>query len=265
MWFIAENPNLLLFGIPLALFVGMLVMLELGRRAGLRRLAKDPEGAKERLGTVEGAIFGLLGLLIAFTFSGAAGRFDDRRKMVVQEANQLGDAWSRIDALPEKTQPPIRDAMRRYLESRLETYRRIPDMKAVDEELERSAAIQDEIWKAAVAACAMPEGQRVTMLVLPALDSAFDWTLVRTASAMHHPPGIIWIMLFVLSFGSALIAGYGMTGGRKRNWTYMIGFAAVIAIAVYTILDIEFPRVGLVRVDAVDQLLTDLLETMRKS
>jgi hypothetical protein len=264
MRLISEHPNLLLFGVPLALFLGMLVMLEIGRRAGIRRMEQDPGGAKERLGTVEGAIFGLLGLLIAFTFSGAAGRFDKRREMVVQEANQLGDAWARLDALPEATQPAIKAAMVRYLESRLETYRRVPDMKAVEEELARSAWIQDEIWKAAVAACELPEGQRVTMLVLPALDSAFDWSLVRTATAMHHPPGIIWTMLVVLAMSSALIAGYGMTGGRGRNWTYMVGFAAVTAIAVYTILDIEFPRVGLVRVDAADKLLTDLLETMKK-
>jgi hypothetical protein len=260
-----EHPNLVLFGIPLALFLGMLAMLEIGRRAGIRRLAQDPEGAKERVGTVEGAIFGLLGLLIAFTFSGAAGRFDRRREMVVQEANQLGDAWARLDALPEGTRPAIRDAMRRYLDARLETYRRLPDLDAAMAELRRSEVIQDEIWKGAVAACATPEGQRVTMLVLPALDAAFDWTLVRTASAMQHPPGIIWIMLFVLACASALVAGYGMAGGKKRNWAYMVGFAVVIAVAVYTILDIEFPRVGLVRVDAVDQLLTDLLETMRKS
>lgn len=260
-----EQPNLMLFGIPLLFFLGMMLMLEMGRRAGVRRLKEDPGGAGERLGTVEGAIFGLLGLLIAFTFSGAASRFDKRREMVIQEANQLGDAWARLDALPAATQPAIRDAMRRYLESRLETYRRIPDMKAVMEELKRSEEIQNEIWKGAVAACATPEGGRVTMLVLPALDTAFDWTLVRTASSMHHPPPIIWVMLALLALAGALIAGYGMAGGRRRNLPYMLGFAGVMAIAVYTILDIEFPRVGLVRVDKVDQLLTDLLETMKRS
>jgi hypothetical protein len=256
------HPTLTLVGIPLLLFLDMLGMIELGYRAGLRRLARDPEGAKERLGAVEGAIFGLLGLLIAFTFSGAASRFDKRRELVIQEANLVGDAWARLDALPKDAQPPIRDAMRRYLEARLETYRRLPDLDAATEELRRSTLIQEEIWKAAVAACATPEGQRVTMLVLPALDAAFDATLVRTATAMQHPPEIIFIMLFVLALASGLIAGYGMTGGRRRNWAYTVGFAIVIAVAVYTILDIEFPRVGLVRVDAVDQLLEDVLKGM---
>lgn len=51
------------------LFLGMLLLLELGRRIGTRRLAQDPEGARQGVGAVEGALFGLLGLLIAFTFS----------------------------------------------------------------------------------------------------------------------------------------------------------------------------------------------------
>jgi hypothetical protein len=45
---------------------------------------------------VEGAVFGLLGLLIAFTFSGAASRFDDRRALIVEEANDIGTAWLRV-------------------------------------------------------------------------------------------------------------------------------------------------------------------------
>jgi hypothetical protein len=258
-----SHPILVLLGIPLATFSGMLLMLDLGRRAGIRRRTRDPSEEKERLGAVEGAIFGLLGLLIAFTFAGAAARYDQRRELVVQEANTIGDAWARLDALPAETQPPIRDAMRRYVASRLETYRRLPDIDAAMAELRRSNEIQDEVWKAAVAACAEPEGQRVTMLVLPALDTAFDMTLVRTAAAFHHPPTVIFGMLFLLALASALVAGYGMAGGRRRNWAYMVGFALVISIAVYTILDLEHPRIGFVRVDAADQMLTDVLQGMK--
>ena len=62
--------------IALGLFIGMVVLLEVGRRIGIRRTRKDPEGAREGVRAAEGAIFALLGLLIAFTFSGAAARFD---------------------------------------------------------------------------------------------------------------------------------------------------------------------------------------------
>lgn len=263
MGILTSYPTAVLVGLPLLLFVGMLALLELGRRAGVRRRARDPEGVKEGFGALEGSIFGLLGLLTAFTFSGAVGRYDERRDLAVQEANTVGDAWARIDALPKETQPAIRDGMRRYVESRLKTYRALPDFEAAMAELKRSAAIQDEVWKAAVAACATPEGQRLTMLVLPALDTAFDATLVRTAAALHHPPGVIWIMLVVLALAAALIAGLGMSGSKRRPGIYMVGFALTTAIAVYTIVDLEYPRVGLVRVDSADRLLEDVLETMK--
>ena len=58
----------------LGLFAGMLLLIESGRRLGQRRLARNLEGARAGLGAVEGAVFGLLGLLIAFTFQGAAAR-----------------------------------------------------------------------------------------------------------------------------------------------------------------------------------------------
>ena len=84
----------------LALFSSMLVLLEIGRRIGLRRMAQDSEGARAGVGAVEGAVFGLLGLLIAFTFSGAASRFDTRRQLIVEETNDIGTAYLRLDLLP---------------------------------------------------------------------------------------------------------------------------------------------------------------------
>lgn len=260
---IGRYPTLFLVATPLALLLGMLAMLEIGHRLGLRRIARDPETAKEGMGALEGSVLGLLGLLVAFTFSGAAGRYESRRDLVVQEANAIGDAWARLDTLPAETQPALRDGLRRYVEARLETYRRIPDMDAVRKELRRSVEIQEEVWKGAVAACEDPRGQRVTMLVLPALDAAFDMTTIRTAAAMHHPPLIIFVLLFVLALASALIVGHGMTSGKGRNWIAMAGYAVATAIAIYTILDLEFPRIGLVRLDAQDQMLVEVLDGMK--
>ena len=56
--------------------------------------------------------------------------------------------------------------------------------------------------------------------------------------------------------------GHG-EGGRSRNWLHMIGFAAIMAVAVCVILDIEFPRLGLIRVDAFDQALVELRASMK--
>ena len=95
------------------LFAAMLAFQELGRRLGVSRAAHDPEGARAGAGVVDGAIFALLGLLIAFTFSGAASRFDHRRALIVEEANAIGTAYLRVDLLPAAAQAEMRDSFRR--------------------------------------------------------------------------------------------------------------------------------------------------------
>src|SRR5262252_5364557 len=72
------------------LFLGMLVCLEIGLRLG--RGTKVAEGAKQGLGIIEGAMFTLLRLLVAFTFSGAAERFEGRRHLIAEEANTAKDS-----------------------------------------------------------------------------------------------------------------------------------------------------------------------------
>jgi len=96
-----KDPEQLGVLFAISLFLGMLVLLEVGRRVGTRRLRKDPEGARTGISAVEGSMFGLLGLLIAFTFSGAASRFDARRQLITEEANDIGTAYLRIALLPE--------------------------------------------------------------------------------------------------------------------------------------------------------------------
>lgn len=245
------------------LCLGMLLVLEAGRRLGRRRLARDPEGARAGLGAVEGSLFGLLGLLIAFTFGGAASRFDARRDLIVQEANAIGTAWGRLDMLPSQSRATLQGLFRRYLDSRLETYAAVPDMAAVRQALAKSAALQREIWSVATAACRTEEGRSAGMLVLPPLNEMFDIATTRTQASLHHPPRIIFGMLFALSLGCSMLAGYGMAAGRERSWTHMIGFAVITAVAVYVILDLEFPRLGLIRVDAADRVLIELRETMK--
>lgn len=73
---------------------------------------------------------------------------------------------------------------------------------------------------------------------------------------------IVFIMLFVLPLASALLAGYGMVG-KSRSWLHILCFALVIAVTVFVTLDLEYPRLGLIRVDAFDQALVDPRNTMK--
>ncbi len=244
------------------MLAGMLVLLEAGRRMALRHKIQHPEDKGAGLGAIEGALFALLGLLIAFTFSGAAERFEARRRLIVEEANAIGTAYLRVDLLPAAAQPGLRDGFRRYVDSRLAVYRAIPDFAAVKAELARSARLQNEIWTAAGAACGAASGPQACMLLLPALNQMIDITTTRTVAAQTHPPGLVFAMLAVLALTCALLAGYGMGAGRTRSWIHIVGFAAIITLTIYVIIDYEFPRIGLIRINAVDQVLIDVRQGM---
>jgi hypothetical protein len=258
------DPVLIGVAISVAIFCGILAFHMGGRAIGKRELARHGAAGLPSIGSIEAAVFALLGLMIAFTFSGALSRFDVRRSQVVDEANAIGTAYLRIDLLPATAQPPLRETFRHYVDSRIATYRKLPDLPAAREELARSLALQNEIWAQAVAATRMPESRAGTdILVFPALNQMFDITTVRVAATQMHPPLIVYAMLIGLALGAALLAGYQSAAAKNHDWVHRIGFAGVIALTVYVVLDIEYPRLGFVRIDAIDQLLVNVRASMK--
>ncbi|HKQ35087.1 MAG TPA: hypothetical protein VJT11_07260 [Nitrospiraceae bacterium] len=246
-----------------SMFLGMLLFQEVGRRIGIRRVAKHPEERDLGAGAMQAGVFALLGLLIAFTFSGAASRFDDRRKLVAQEANAIGTAYLRLDLLSSDARSTLRRRFSQYVDARLAFYRTLPNIEAARQEWVRSTTLQNEIWAQAIATCRVQTDPPTCMLLLPAINEMIDITTTRMTAMMTHPPTIIFVLLFGLALGSSLVAGYEMSGSTRRSWTHMIMFAAMTAFTVYIILDLEYPRAGLIRVDAGDQVLLDLQESMK--
>jgi hypothetical protein len=253
--------NYAIYGVLLAvgLFVGLLLLLEVGRRMGIRRIAK---GADVGAGTaLNASVFGLLGLLVAFTFSGAASRFETRRQLIVEEVNAVGTAYLRLDLLPASGQPALREKFKHYVDVRLAAYAN-PDVDAGRQQLVKAASIQRELWTEALmvsrAPDASPEGGR---LLLPALNTLIDTTTKQTMATEMHPPMIIFAMLVALMLVSSLLAGYSLAQGTRRNWIQILCFAAVLSIAFYVILDLEFPRVGWIKLD--DRPLVELRQSMK--
>src|SRR5690242_15144236 len=111
--------------VAVALFVGILLLGALGRAAGERRLDR---GTTTRPGqrAIEGAVLGLFGLLLAFSFSGAAGRYDGRKALIREEVNAIGTAYLRLDLLPEEERAAAQSLLLLYLDTRIATYRRLP-------------------------------------------------------------------------------------------------------------------------------------------
>ena len=65
----------------------------------------------------------LLGLLLAFTFSMSNSRFDNRRQLVIEEANAIGTAILRTDFYPDSVRKLLRASLKEYVENRIAFYR----------------------------------------------------------------------------------------------------------------------------------------------
>ena len=204
-----------------------------------------------------------MGLLIAFTFSGAAGRFDDRRDLVTQEANAIGTAWLRIDLVPAEAQAKLRDLFRRYLDSRLATYRNAGQIEKAMAEFARSRGAAKGHLDVGRGGCRDPAAAPgAPMLLLPALNEMIDITTTRLMATRMHPPGIIFAMLVVLTLAGALLAGHAMAAHPRWSWMHALALATVMSATVYIIIDLEYPRLGFIRVDAADEVLVDLRKSM---
>jgi len=243
-----------------ALFAGMAVCLEGGYRLGLRRVAA---GRYRSLGTVEGAILALLGLLLGFAFAGATSRFEARRDQIVQEANAIGTAYLRLDLVPPSEQPDLRRLFRAYLETRLRIYEPRSDPASAQTLFAEVSDLQQKIWTRAVQAVSHADvNPEAKLLVLPALNEMIDITTTRKVAAGTRIPGLILALLVSVALLSALLAGFGMAE-TGRSWLHMMLYAVAVTITIYAVLDLDNPRAGLIRLDAADKALTELLQSIR--
>jgi hypothetical protein len=249
--------------LALVLLLGMVGCIELGRRASRRYRARHPQEGEAPTGAMDAAVFALFGLLLAFTFSGAAGRLDDRRALVVQEANAVGTAWLRLDLLPPAAQAELRPLFRAYVEARLAAYRAVPDMVAVQAALDRATALQARLWRGSMEAARSDGNPGVISLMGASLNEMIDITTTRQAATMMHPPLAVFLLLFGMGLAASLVAGFSLGRSEVRSWLHVLVYAGAIAASVYVILDMEFPRFGLIQVDDFDRLLTEVLAGMK--
>ena len=254
--------GLLSVSIAIGLFLAMLLFLEIGRRIGVRRLQMSGPDARVGVGVVDSAVYAVLALFLGFAFSGATGRFDHRRELVAHEITSIGTAWSRIDMLPSELQTPVRAEFQRYVDALVSSY--LTPGTAAEAERQRNATtrVKSDLWARAVAACSTAVGEKARMLLLPAINEMFDNVEREHLARRMHPPGVIYVMLGVAAMAASLFAGYAMSNAVTRNWLFTVGIAATISIMTYVIIELEYPRLGWVRVNGFDQALVELRATL---
>jgi hypothetical protein len=252
-------------------FASSLVLMIWGYRFGERHLSLHGEKAFTGHGSTEGAVFALLGLILAFTISGALQRFDDRRQLSLKEGNSISTAYDRLDLLDGETRNTLKSKLREYLKTRIDLYREGIDFSFLEtaevaspEYLDRIEGLKAELWSGAVSTCRSSERSSICSMIVSSLSEMFDAARARNGANQRHPPPAIFLMLFMLGLGSSYLAGVSMAAARRRSWVHMVSFAAALAMALFVISDIEFPRLGLVRVNSFDQHLINLYEQMER-
>jgi len=245
----------------MAILFGTLLSIEIGFRWGRRETERDTL-AHEGIGAVEAFVFALLGLLLGFSFAGAKARLDATRALIVAEADAIGTAYRRVDILPPDTQSSIRQQFKRLIEARLATHDYRFDPVRAERALKAFGEAEDSIWSLEVAATA--SSRELAILILPPINEMMDVGTARAVALNSRLPRLIIGLLVGAAIGSGLFAGYAMARRHARSWLHGIVYAALLALTVYTVLDLDRPRFGLINIDAAYQPLLELRETINR-
>jgi hypothetical protein len=251
---IALVDGIPLWALSLLTVVLTLACFEVGYRFRRRR---RPEG-EAALGTLVGAGMGLLAFFLAFTFGLAASRFDDRRQLVLAEANAIGTAYLRAGLVPEPQSSEIRKLLRDYTDIRIEAVLR----KELGTALARSEELHSRLWTAATALARTDPHSIVAGLLIESLNEVIDLHQMRVTAALRSRiPPRIWDTLYALTVFAMLAMGYhaGQSGERSPAVALLaLAFSAVILV----IADLDRPQEGSLQVS--QQPLIDTRESMER-
>lgn len=233
----------------------LLVLAEVGYRLGRGLHAARDEPRRSQIGVVQGAVLGMMGLLLGFTFSMAVTRYDTRRDLVLKEANAVGTTWLRASLLSEEHRGPVRNLLREYVDVRLRTQAEARDPQRLAEGLRRSAAIQSSLWQhaeAAVTRAPIP----ITGLFVTTLNEMIDADAERIAAGRNQIPGGVWLLLVVVA-GFACYTGAYAAGAHGVRTAFTSALVPLlIAVVILLIFDLTHERQGVIGVS--QQPLIDL-------
>jgi hypothetical protein len=251
--------------LPWILLLLMAVMLEIGWWIGKRCHLKLNQTRPASIETIVGSIFGLLALLVAFTFSGASDRFDSHRQLIQIEVSAIGTAYNTVDLLKAEDQIVLRKAFVNYLDHRINLYEQPMVINELNARFDRQAELGNVIWLEAIRAVNNMNAfdREVAKLMLPKVLDMLDAYDNQRLSMLFHPPKVIWISFFSLAIIGALVAGYNMGIDLQRDWILTMVFFFLMAGAIYIILNLEYPRVGSISLIEFEQQIVQLRNAIK--
>lgn len=231
----------------LATAILLWVAIETGYRLGRWRHSVRADEKDQPVGAMVASILGLLALVLGFTFSLSATRFESRRQAALDEANAIGTTYLRSKLLPAAQRDEVGDALREYVEVRLAgSYS--SDYSALDRAIARSDELHQQLWGAALDASAERDTP-ATALFVESLNELIDLHSVRLYAGLRSRiPLVIWGALLFLSLLAFLGVGYQCGLSATRRSPAMLGFVVAFSVALYLIADLDRPQQGLLRV-----------------
>ena len=251
-----------IYVLSVIIFTLILLFNWLGFKSKKWQIEKYPGKVSSDLGSVEGSMLGAMALLLGFTFSIAISKFESRRQITVDEANEISTALLRCDMYPDSVRNPLRADFKEYIETRIAYYAVGGDEEKIRQELEKAAVISDRIWKRVALQAQNRENVAITAQMIPAVNDMIDIVTTRDASRISRVPKPVLLVLLALVLISAFILGSDYNG-KKRNGILIFSYALAMTLTLNLITELDRPREGLINLDAIEKKMTDLRELVK--
>jgi CDP-diglyceride synthetase len=222
-----------------------------------RILKKHPELNPSSLGTIEGSLLGLTALLLSFAFGMSASKFDSRRQIIVEEANDIGTTILRCDLYSDSARSLFRADLKSYLEARIDYYQDADNEIRITQDLKRADSISGICWKRAAILSQRPANYIASLQMIPSLNSTIDIVTTREAGRKAAVPRLILQVLSILTLVSSFLTGYG-SANNDRNKVLVVAFAFMTTITLYMVFDLDRPRQGFINLNSSHQLMINL-------
>ena len=226
------------------MFFGTLLVMAAAVWIGMRvrRIAPLDENKRHDFNIVVTTTLTLLGLLIAFSFSMAASRYDQRKNFEEAEANAIGTAWLRCDLLAADERAKMRDALRQYVGQRIRFYTAPrDDVRRIDTD---TARLQAELWSSAVAATAR-NPTPVNALLVASVNEVINAQGFTLAAWRNRIPVSAGVLMAMIAFLCNALVGYGARSATIRAPLLLV-LPLIVASAFMLIDDMDAPRHGFV-------------------
>jgi hypothetical protein len=243
MAFLAHNVFIIMAAVAAAFFL----CGEIGFEYGRRRAAQT--GDDVPLGVTLAAAYGVVALLLGFSFQLAINRYDERRLTLVDEANAIGTTILRTRLFDEATGAALRVKLRDYVDARIEFSAAGADVAARKAPGERSERLQNELWALAMTTVKRDPRSTLSPLFVQTLNNMIDVSAKQEAVLNAVIPVPILIVLLIVVLMAAMLLGIDF--GRKGTRAPVVSalFAIMIVLVVFIIVDLDLPQHGLILID----------------